>query len=86
MPFVYMPLLTANKVMLAKEAPTKLYNSLAYYCAVSLATMPTVVIAAIGLTWPVYTLAGFRHSGRALVEATCIYILQHLCCTQVGHT
>ena len=85
MPFVYMPLLTANKAMLANEAPAKLYNSLACYCAVSLASMPTTIISAIGLTWPVYTLAGFRHSGQALVKASCIYILSHLCSTQVEY-
>lgn len=84
MPFVYMPLMMSNKETLAREAPANLYSNMVYYCAVSLANLPVTVLTALAFAWPVYSLAGFRHSVTALVQASCIYALQHLCSTQAS--
>ena len=84
MPFVYMPLIMSNKETLARDAPAKLYNSIVYYCAVTLANMPATVLTALAFVWPVYSLAGFRHSVPALAHASCMYALQHLCSTQAS--
>lgn len=84
MPFVYMPLIMSNKETLARDAPAKLYNNTVYYCAITLANMPATVLTALAFVWPVYSLAGFRHSVPALAQASCMYALQHLCSTQAS--
>ncbi|DBA76068.1 TPA: hypothetical protein ACH3X1_009814 [Trebouxia sp. C0004] len=83
-PFVYMPLIMSNKETLARDAPAKLYSNIIYYCAVTLANMPATVLTALAFIWPVYSLAGFRHSVPALAQASCMYALQHLCSTQAS--
>ncbi|KAK9820121.1 hypothetical protein WJX72_006338 [[Myrmecia] bisecta] len=83
MPFVYMAPMTFNKLTYASESVSNLYSSTAYYCAVALADLPTNIVSALALAWPVYALAGFQRSASALGIYTFVQVFQHLITSQV---
>ncbi|KAK9813235.1 hypothetical protein WJX72_011188 [[Myrmecia] bisecta] len=83
MPFVYMAPMTFNKLTYVNESVSNLYSSTAYYCAIALADLPTNVVSALALAWPVYALAGFQQSASALGIYTFVQVFQHLITSQV---
>ena len=64
-----------------------LYSPSAYYAAITLAALPTIIVNALCLSVTVYGLVGLRRSVSALLKHLVVMVLHHGIAVQVtDHT